>query len=92
MLLLIKFLVFIETLFLDPIRFQKMTGRTISEFFMLLDKVGPLLARVSTKNPVEIAPRKRKFTVVQQFLMFLFWFRQYVIDEVLAWICVTQAK
>ncbi len=50
-LLLIKFLVFIETLFLDPIILQKMTGRTIDEFFMLLDKVGPLLARVSTKNP-----------------------------------------
>ncbi len=58
---------------------------------MLLDKVGPLLARVSTKTPrrVEIAtrPRKRKFTVVQQLLMFLFWFRQNVIDEVLAWMC-----
>ncbi len=76
------------TLFDHGWQFTEVTGFGVSEFALLFNRFGDILARTCLDDPSEtksVLGRPRSLDPRSQLLLFLLWIRQYPVERLLAW-------
>ncbi len=83
------------TLFDIGWQFAEVTGFSVSEFALLFNRFGDILARTCMDDPSEtksVLGRPRSLDPRSQLRLFLLWIRQYPVERLLAWMFYLDIK